>query len=38
VVDDELDDVLGFVNGGRWRSVHTRWREPMNGGVDDELR
>jgi hypothetical protein len=38
VVYDELDDVLGFANDGRWRSVHASWREPMNDGVDSELR
>jgi hypothetical protein len=24
MVDDELDNVLGFANGGRWCSVHSR--------------
>jgi hypothetical protein len=38
VVDDELDDVLGFANGGRWRSVHARRRESINGDVYGELR
>jgi hypothetical protein len=38
VVDDELDDVLGFANGGWWCSVHTRRRESINGDVDGELR
>jgi hypothetical protein len=36
--NDELDDVLGFANGGRWRSVHARRREPINGSIDGELR
>jgi hypothetical protein len=38
VVNDELDDVLCFANCGRWCSVHAHRQEPMNGGVDDELR
>jgi hypothetical protein len=34
VVDGEVDDVLGFTNGGRWLSIHARRRKPKLGDVD----
>jgi hypothetical protein len=34
VVDDKLDGVFGFANGGRWRSVHVHRRKPKLGDVN----